>query len=299
VLDEAPKNDPMMTHKELGGTGIQLPEFGLGTWQYQGEVEPLLAGIELGANFIDTAESYGTEDLVGRALKGIRNKVFLATKASPRHFKREELVRAAEASLKRLNTDYVDLYQLHWPNYSVPIGETMAAMEELVKAGKVRFIGLSNFWSKEVDEAQAALSQASIVSNQVRYSLVDRTIESGLLQHCEAKKVTVLAFSPLANGLQNIRAFDREDILGKVALDADKTPAQVALNWCACVSPVITLFKAASIEHVRENCGASGWKLSASQIESLNRIPFHRRGRVERLVRRVARRALQTFGRNV
>src|ERR1017187_10284944 len=134
-----------MFRKELNQTGIRLPEIALGTWQYQGGVEPLRAGIALGANFIDTAEAYGTEEVVGQAIKGIREKVFLATKVSPRHFRRPDVIRAAEQSLRRLNTDYIDLYQLHWPNYSVPIGETMAAMEELVETGKIRFIGLSNF----------------------------------------------------------------------------------------------------------------------------------------------------------
>ena len=158
--------------------------------------------IALGANFIDTAESYGTEEVVGEAIKGVRNKVFLATKVSPRHFRRPEVIRSAEQSLKRLGTDYIDLYQLHWPNYHVPIGETMAAMEELVASGKIRFIGVSNFSVREMERAQATLSKDRIVSNQVRYSLVERTIEDGLLQYCEDRQITILAFSPLASGLQ-------------------------------------------------------------------------------------------------
>ena len=189
-----------MNYKELATTVIELPELALGTWRHQGGVEALLAGIDLGAKFIDTAESYGTEEVVGAAIKGIRSRVFLATKVSPRHFRREEVIRAAESSLRRLQTDHIDLYQLHWPNYTVPIAETMGAMEELVGMGKVRFIGVSNFSAREIEKAQVSLSKAKIVSNQVRYSLVDRTIEYGLLQYCEAKKITILAFSPLASG---------------------------------------------------------------------------------------------------
>ena len=276
-----------------------LPEFALGTWQYRGEVGPLRAGIELGVSFIDTAESYGSEEVVGQAIHGMRDKVFLATKASPRNFRRRDLIRAAEKSLKRLNTDYIDLYQLHWPNYNIPVGETMAAMEELVEKGKIRFIGVSNFSEREIEQAQAALSKNRIVSNQVRYSLIERTIEYGLLQYCEAKQITVLAFSPLANGLQNIRSYDREDVVGTVASAAEKTHAQVALNWCVCRTPVIAIFKADKVEHVRENCGGSGWRLQPRQIDTLNQIPFQRRRPIERFARRFARRIMQRFGRNI
>jgi len=288
----------MMAYKELAGTSIRLSEVALGTWQYEGGVEPLRAGIDAGVNFIDTAESYGTEEIVGRAIKGVRDKIFVATKISPRHFRRRDVIHAAEQSLRRLNTDYVDLYQLHWPNYTVPISETMAAMEELVEMGKIRFIGVSNFTARENEKAQAALSKSRIVSNQVRYSVVDRTIEYGLLQYCDAKQITVLAFSPLANGLQNILQYDGKDVLGTVASAAGKTRAQVALNWCFCRPSVIAIFKADKIEHVAENCGASGWRLQSDQVEALNRIPFHRRGRIEGFARRMARRCLQRLGRN-
>lgn len=289
----------MIAYKELAQTGIQLPELALGTWQYGGGVEPLRAGIELGVHFIDTAESYGTEEVVGDAIRGMRDKIFLASKVSPHHFRRQDVIRAAEQSLKRLRTDYIDLYQLHWPNYTVPIRETMAAMEELVQAGKVRYIGVSNFTAKEIEKAQAALSKSRIVSNQVRYSLVDRTIEDGLLQYCEAKRITVLAFSPLACGFQTLRKFDRQDLLGEVATATGKTRAQVALNWCVCQPAVIAIFKADKVEHVRENCGASGWRLQPDQVKYLRQMEFHRRGALERFGRRLARRCMQRLGKNV
>ncbi|MGQ9655824.1 MAG: aldo/keto reductase, partial [Thermodesulfobacteriota bacterium] len=130
-----------MEQKQLGQTGVMLPEIGLGTWMYRGETEPIRRAVELGATHIDTAESYGTEDAVGEAIEGIRDRVFVATKVSPSHFRHDDLVRAAENSLRRLRTDHIDLYQLHWPSAEVPIAETMGAMEELVDAGKVRFIG--------------------------------------------------------------------------------------------------------------------------------------------------------------
>src|SRR2546430_6224691 len=148
-----------VTYKEFAGTTLRLPEIGFGTWGYQGGAAPLRRGIDLGACLIDTAEGYGTEEIVGEAIRGVRDRVFLATKALPRHFRRGDLLRAADQSLARLKTDYIDLYQLHWPNYTVPLEETMAAMEELVDQGKVRFIGVSNFSVTDLKEAQAVLAR--------------------------------------------------------------------------------------------------------------------------------------------
>ena len=124
-----------MNYKFLGDTTVRLPEIGLGTFNYQGGVEPLRAAIASGADLIDTAESYGTEEIVGEAIRGNRDRVFLAGKVSPAHFRRRDLVLAAERSLRRLRTDYIDLYQLHRPNYTVPIQETMAAMARSGSSG--------------------------------------------------------------------------------------------------------------------------------------------------------------------
>jgi diketogulonate reductase-like aldo/keto reductase len=288
-----------MITKELSNTGIMLPELALGTWQYAGGAVPLRVGIELGASLIDTAETYYNEEIVGQAIKGCRKRVFVATKAAPRQFRRPDLIFAAEQSLKRLNTDYIDLYQLHGPNYTVPISETMMAMEELVKMGKIRFIGVSNFSAQQIARAQRYLSKSRIVSNQVQYSIVERTIEYGLLQYCQANQITVLAYSPLGNGLKTLRRFDRSDLLGRVASETGKTRAQVALNWCLCRGPIVAIFKSDQVEHVRENCGASGWRLRSDHIAALNTLPFRRRGRVERFARRLALSTLQRLGRGV
>jgi diketogulonate reductase-like aldo/keto reductase len=289
-----------MKSKSLANTGVQVPELALGTWQYRGGVEPLRAGIELGASFIDTAESYGTEAVVGQAIRGIRSRVFLASKVSPRHFRRQDVINAAECSLRQLNTDYLDLYQLHWPNYTVPIGETMSAMERLVEMGKIRFIGVSNFTLSELRRAQSALSNARIVSNQVRYSLADRTPEQGLLQYCDAHQISLLAFSPLATGFDHIRSCDPLDTLGLVAAATGATRAQVALSWCVSHPVVIAIFKADKIEHVRENCAASACNLSAEHLQLLEtRIRHSSRARPERFLRSLARRALQYSGRNL
>jgi diketogulonate reductase-like aldo/keto reductase len=238
--------------------------------------------------------------MVGQAIRGIRDRIFLASKLSPRHFRQGDVIKATECSLKQLNTDYLDLYQLHWPNYTVPIGETMAAMERLVETGKIRFIGVSNFSVAELRQAQSALSNARIVSNQVRYNLVDRTPEDGLLQYCDAHQISLLAFSPLATGFDRMRTYDSEDVLGQVATAIGKTRAQAALNWCVSHPAVIAIFKADKVEHVRENCAASGWQLSADYLHLLaTGIRQNSRSRPERFVRRLARRVLQNVGRNL
>jgi hypothetical protein len=289
-----------MDLKELGGTGLRLPEIGQGTWNYRGGAAPLRAGIELGACFIDTAESYGTEDSVGEAIRGLRDRVFLATKVSPGHFRRSHLLQAADNSLRRLKTGYIDLYQLHRPNYTVSIEETMGAVEELVDAGKVRFIGVSNFSEGEIKKAQAALSRYRIVSNQVRYNLADRTIETGLLSYCQEHAITILAYSPLAGGLQHLNARDPGGTLVRVAAMAGKSEAQVALNWCIAKGQVVAITKMSSIARVRENCEASGWRLSADQIRMLERgVRFRRRSAAEAVLRRVVTRVEQRFGKSL
>lgn len=290
-----------MNLKRLAATDIQVPELALGTWQYEGGVEPLRLGIELGASFIDTAECYGTESVVGEAIRGIRDRVFLASKISPRHFRYKDVIRAAECSLKQLKTHYLDLYQLHWPNYAVPLSETMGAMEHLVEMGKIRFIGVSNFTVAELRAARDLLSSARIVSNQVRYSLINRSPEDDILEYCEANQISVLAYSPFGTNLRNLWKADIEDCLGQVGASVGKSRAQVALNWNVFRPSVITIFKAANPEHVRENCGASGWSLTPEQYRLLSeRVAAHRsRNWGERFARRCVQCVLQYAGRNL
>jgi len=177
-----------MESRTLGKTGESIPEIGLGTSGYRGGVEPLQKGVSLGA-FIDTAEMYRTEDMVGMAVQGIRESTFIATKVLPKNLKYSDLIQAADRSLKLLQTDYMDLYQLHYPNPAIPIVESMGAMEDLVNLGKVRFIGVSNYSASQLAEAMKAMNKYEIVSNQVQYSLTHRNIEADLLPFCESEPV--------------------------------------------------------------------------------------------------------------
>lgn len=263
-----------MKLKQLGTTGVKLPEIGLGTWAYRGGVEPLRKGISLGAYLIDTAEIYSTEGMVGEAVRGQRDQVFIATKVSADHLRYDDVFRAAEDSLRRLGTNVIDLYQVHWPNRSVPIRETMRAMEELVDMGKVKFIGVSNFSVEDLKEAQESMVKYKVVSNQVLYSLDDREIEENALPYCEENNILVIAYSPLARGRLTTRPLLKRrqamNVLQRVVKETGKTMAQVALNWCISKPSVIAIPKSDKVDRVVENCQASGWRLSVEQLEALN-----------------------------
>ena len=259
-----------MQKKKLGGSSVEIAEVGLGTWQYRDGVEPLRLGISLGANFIDTAEMYGTEDIVGKSVDGMRDKVFIATKVSPHHLHHDDVLKAAESSLKRMKISVIDLYQIHWPNPEIPIKETMKAMEHLAKEGKIRHIGVSNFSVEEMKEAQANLSSTRIVSNQVKYNLHDRAIEEELLPYCAKENITIIAYSPLTRGQILGSRSKGSAVLDEMSKKYDKTRSQIALNWLLSHEPVVVIPKSDKSDHIRENCGASGWRLKDEDIKRIS-----------------------------
>jgi diketogulonate reductase-like aldo/keto reductase len=285
-----------MLHKELGRTTVAIPELGIGTWNYHAGPLPLRRGLEAGALFIDTAESYGSESVVREAVAGMRDRVFVATKVSPQNFRAPDLHKSVDGSLRQLGVERIDLLQLHEPNLSIPIDETMGALAVLVDAGKVRYIGVSNFASHQLREAQRALGKYPIVSNQVRYSLIDRTIERDLLPYCQTNGVTVIAYCPLARGLARIRDCDPSGVIDALSRTLGKSPAQIVLNWCLCKDGVVAIPKGNSEEHILDNCGASEWRLSSDHLRSLDTsITFRHRSRLDALARRSVPRGLQTF----
>lgn len=285
-----------MEYKYLSNTGLRLPAIGIGTWKYSGSIEPLRHALQLGSCLVDSAESYGTEETIAKAIKGLRDQVIISTKVWPTHFKYKDVIKAAENSLKRLKTDYIDLYQLHWPNPTVPISETMQAMESLVDAGKIRFIGVSNFSVHQLKQAQASMTRHKIVFSQVSYSLINRHIERHLLPFCNANAIMIIAYSPLGGGLRYIQALDKQHALRRVTEAIGKTCAQVVLNWCISKKNVVAIPKANSVGHVVENCGATGWRLSPQQIELLEHSIKSQRGRIEHILRSKARWLLEVIG---
>jgi diketogulonate reductase-like aldo/keto reductase len=266
-----------MERRELGRTGEKISAIGMGTWKMGGvrqdvrdhELKALRAGIELGLNLIDTAESYGdgkAEMLVGEAIRGIRDEVFIATKVSPHNFNYESVLKACESSVERLHVKFVDLYQLHWPNPLVPIKETMKAMEELVSRGRIRYIGVSNFSVDELTSARESLPRSEIVSNQVRYSISFRSVEADLLPFCEKEGITTIAYSPLdMGGVEHAEI--PEELMKKYGL----TRAQIMLNWVTRKDSVVAIPKAARIEHIRENADSLKVRLSSEDYATLSR----------------------------
>ena len=270
----------------LGKTGVKVPVLGLGTWGIGGfsssnprsddeGVRALQIGLQVEMRFIDTAEMYAhghSEEVVAKAVKSDRENVFIATKVSPQHFSHDDVLKSCEASLRRLGTNYIDLYQLHWPNQTVPIAQTMRAMERLVAEGKVRHMGVSNFSVQQTREAQQALSKNQLASNQVEYSLLERSTEEDLLPYAQKEKITIIAYSPLARGqiAQGGRG-DRWRVLDSIGSKYGKTRSQVALNWLIAQDGVIAIPKAVAPDHVRENAGAADWRLSSEDYDSLSR----------------------------
>jgi diketogulonate reductase-like aldo/keto reductase len=231
-------------------------------------------GIEMGMSFIDTAELYGgghAEEIVGHAVKGIRDRVFLASKFNPEHSSYHQVKRAAESSLKRLQTDYLDLYQMHWPNPVVPVEETLHAMRDLVKEGKVRHLGISNCTLDEIKAIRAWERGDNIVSLQMEFNLLERSIENDTLPYCRAEGITVLAYSPLCRG------WVFEDTRSRICLDGiakkyERSIAQVALQWVLSKPGVIAIVKAARPEHTKENAGAVEFTLSSEDILSIGKV---------------------------
>jgi len=264
--------------RELGRTREKIPVLGMGTWEIGDaqnerralEIKALRRGIELGMTLIDSAEMYGygnAEKLVGQAIKGIRDDVFIATKVSPQHFGYEDVLSSCENSIRRLGVEHIDLYQLHWPSDQVPIEETMKAMEELVARGKIRYIGVSNFSVAQTLKAREALPRSEIVSNQLRYSLTRRSIEAELLPFCEREKLTVIAYSPLDTGKLPTSKIPQA-LLDKYAM----TPAQLMLNWVTYRDAVVAIPKAAKVEHVEKNAAAVSTRISPDDYQALSRI---------------------------
>ena len=274
-----------MEERELGKTGERIPALGIGTWQlgsdHAAAIESLKEGMHLGMRFIDTAEMYHTEDIVGKAIKG--EEIFLATKVSPEHFRYADVKKACDASLKRLGVKQIDLYQLHWPNRRVPISETMKAMEELVKEGKIRYIGVSNFSIEDINEANACLKNNEIVSNQVQYSLAAREIEKELARFCKKEGITVIAYSPLARGSLLAKSHDNMGVLRVIGERHGKSAAQVALNWVVSKDNTVAIPKAGRLEHIRENAKALDFSLEKKEIEELENFfrDYVNRGFVE------------------
>ncbi len=260
-----------MRRVAMGG-GLSVPILGQGTWRMgedraraKDEAAALLAGVDAGMTLIDTAEMYGegaTESFLGAVLAHRRDEVVLVSKAYPRNASRARLPVACDASLKRLKTDRLDVYLLHWPG-NVPIGETAEAMEALVAAGKIGTWGVSNFDVDAMEELVAA-GGSSCVTNQVLYNVTRRGVEFDLVPWLAGRNIAPMAYSPVEQG-----RLPRGGALAGVAGAHGVTPTQVALAWVM-RDGAIAIPKAASVAHVRENRAAADLHLSADDLAALD-----------------------------
>ena len=276
-----------MIYKNIGNDKVSAIGFGSGFHLPENEEgsnleRTLFTCIDNGVNFVDTAPVYGngiSERLLGSALKNVsRDKVFLASKVSPDDTTYDGVIKSAEDSLQRLQTDRIDLFQVHWPNPNVPISETMKAMETLVQQGKIRNIGVSNFLLEETKTAMSSLLSNSLASLQVEYNFFERSVEEETLPFCKNSDVKLIAYSPLAQG-KLVNGSDQHEFLLKLSEKYNCTPGQLVLRWLIENQNVIAIPNTSKPSRALENAGAANISLTENDFDlmsgKLNTPPRH------------------------
>jgi len=267
-----------MKTRPLGTTAVQLPEIGLGTWQLESSnrdscIQALHRGIELGMTHIDTAELYGrgsVEELVGEALQGgLREKVFLASKVMPSNASAQGTVDACERSLKRLRTDHLDLYMLHWAG-DIPLSQTLEAFALLKQQGKIRSYGVSNFDAAMLKKAVTLAGPGNIVSNQVVYHLRERKIEKALVQAAQDLGVTLVAFSPLGAGNFPRPPSPGGKLIRDIGQRHNVSAYAVALRFLLRLPGVVTIPRSSQAAHVEELARANDLTLTPEDLSAIS-----------------------------
>jgi diketogulonate reductase-like aldo/keto reductase len=268
--------EAILRTKKFGDNGPDVPVIGQGTWYIdrgdrKSVVAALRRGIELGMTHIDTAEMYGdAEPMVAEAIAGKRDEVFLVSKVLPSNASRRGTVAACERSLKRLQTDWLDCYLLHWRG-SYPLDETVAAFADLVAAGKIRRWGVSNFDTDDLDELLAAAGPGKIACNQVLYHLQERAIEHAVIPWCVQHGAAVVAYSPFGHNDFPSPGSKGGQVLQTIADAHRASPRQVALSFLTRDPAVFAIPKAASVEHAADNAAAGDLTLTESEIAALDK----------------------------
>jgi diketogulonate reductase-like aldo/keto reductase len=258
-------------------SGEPVSRLGQGAWQIgedkrkrAAEHDALRIGLDLGLNLIDTAEMYGngrSEELIAEVIAGRRDKVYLVSKVLPENASRRGAIVACEHSLKRLKTDYLDLYLLHWRG-SVPLEQTLEAFATLRERGMIRHYGVSNFDVDDLTEARALRGGSDVATNQVLYNLEQRGVEWALLPWCRKHGIPLMAYSPLGSDSRRLR---NHPVLKAIAALIGATPARIALAWLLRQPDVVVIPKASSEAHVRDNHAALELKLAAEDLAELDR----------------------------
>jgi diketogulonate reductase-like aldo/keto reductase len=265
--------------RRFGPMPDQVPVVGQGTWQMgegraeQIEIAALRAGIARGLTHLDTAELYatgGAEELIAEAIRGLpRRDLFIVSKVLPHNASHGGTIRACEQSLRRLGTDYLDVFLLHWRG-GLPLADTLGALEELVDQGKIRALGVSNFDIGDLEEARALLSKHPIACNQVLYHLGERHIDTGLVDYCAKHRIAVVGYSPFGHGRFPSPQRGGGRVLAAVAARHRATPRQVALAFLAREAPLFAIPKASTPAHAEENAGALHLALTAADIAEID-----------------------------
>jgi diketogulonate reductase-like aldo/keto reductase len=260
-------------------SGHPVARLGQGAWaigddraKRRAEIAALRAGLDLGLQLIDTAEMYGdgrSEELIAEAIAGRRDEAYLVSKVLPHNASRRGTIEACKRSLKRLDTDYLDLYLLHWRE-SRPLAETLEAFVELKNEGLIRDYGVSNFDRDDMEEARELPGGQAIAANQVLYNLQRRGSEWELQPWCAEHGVRIMAYTPLGNSGRDQRTILVNATVNKIAARRDATPAQVALAWLLQRDNVVTIPKAGTEKHVRENRAALDLKLAPTDLAELD-----------------------------
>lgn len=276
----------MTITKPFGPAGTPVSIIGQGTWDIPERgarrdeaIAALRRGIELGLRHIDTAEMYGSgaaEEVVGEAIRGVpREQLFITSKVLPSNATYKGTLAACERSLRRIGTQYLDLYLLHWPS-SHPLEQTMRALETLVEQGKARFIGVSNFDLAGVREAQSYLRNVPLASDQVLYHVKERGPEAHLLPYCRSERIALVGYTPFGRGRFPRKEAEPGGVLGRIAARHGKTVRQVLLNFLTRHPAAFAIPKASRLEHVEENAGAAGWNLEPEDVRAIDEaFPVH------------------------
>jgi diketogulonate reductase-like aldo/keto reductase len=265
-----------MKFRTFGNSGASVSVIGQGTWYLdrgdrKAAIASLRRGIERGMTHIDTAEMYGDAELViADAMEGQRDELYLVSKVLPSNASRRGTITACERSLKRLKTDRLDCYLLHWRG-SYALSETVAAFDELIRAGKIRSWGVSNFDVDDLDELLGVAGEGKIACNQVLYHLQARAIEHAVIPWCEQHGVAVVAYSPFGHNDFPSAQSKGGDVLARIAKAHGASPRQIALSFLTRETTVFTIPKAASAEHALDNAAAGDIALSASDISALEK----------------------------
>jgi len=261
---------------------LTLPKIGFGTWKIGGESFPnpkmdsvslsaLRSALELGYTHIDTAENYAnghSEELIGQVVREMRvqrESLFITSKVEPEHLKYEQVLKACQACLRRLQMDYIDLYLIHWPSVGMKLEDTFRALNKLVKDGKVKHLGVSNFDVKLLKQSQA-LSETPIITNQVPYSISNRSyVKNGVLEYCQQNNILLTAYSPVDQG-----RFRLNPTLESIAKARSATSYQIAIAWLVMQPRVITIPMSFNPSHIKENLEAADILLSDEEMKQLS-----------------------------